>query len=577
MADDLTLGAQFNTFHALSEAVSRWEKTNFISLYKRSSRTIEACSKRATKKFFNPHLKYAEINFACIHGGRKLKSSSSGQRPHQSTFLKDCPFMIKVRATPDGKNLCVKEMSPADSHTHETCLQTFQHLPKQRRLSKEQNIQVGEMLQLKANKKLIQQHLQSTTGKTLILKDIHNIASQNHTNHRNNFEELVSEMKKIEGSSVDAFTDDNDTLQAIAFQTEEMRNTFAAYPELLLIDATYKLNNLRMPLYVLMNVDGNGESEVICLWLVATEDRLTISLLMDKFKERNPNWVEIGVIMADKDMTERDVLTEKLPGAEILICLFHALRSFRREITTEKLGISIGERNLSLELLGKMSHAVSEEQYQNLCEDLKRSAPRCVVEYFNRNWHDIREQWVEGLMHEYCNIWKLDINTSKTKVIVFSRGKIRNKPKIMYGDVLLDVVDDYTYLGIVFNYNGSFTETIRMLYVKASNAMFTILKKAKKLHLDIDTQIQLFNTLVVPIMLYGCEVWGNSDIQLLERLQLQFCKIVLGVKKSTPNAMVYGELGVSPLQLIVKRRMISYYSIRLVLVTQINCHVYCIS
>ncbi|KAK6178182.1 hypothetical protein SNE40_012992 [Patella caerulea] len=80
-------------------------------------------------------------------------------------------------------------------------------------------------------------------------------------------------------------------------------------------------------------------------------------------------------------------------------------------------------------------------------------------------------------MHEYCNIWKLDINTSKTKVIVFSRGKIRNKPKIMYGDVLLDVVDDYTYLGIVFNYNGSFTKTISMLYVKASNAMFTILKR----------------------------------------------------------------------------------------------------
>ncbi|KAK6192618.1 hypothetical protein SNE40_004061 [Patella caerulea] len=132
-------------------------------------------------------------------------------------------------------------------------------------------------------------------------------------------------------------------------------------------------------------------------------------------------------------------------------------------------------------------------------------------------------------MHEYCNIWELDINTAKTKVIVFSRGKIRNKPKIMYGDVLLDVVDDYTYLGIVFNYNGSFTKTIRMLYVKASNAMFTILRKAKKLYLDIDTQIQLFNTLVVPIMLYGCEVWGNSDIQLLERLQLRFCKIMLGV------------------------------------------------
>ena len=42
--------------------------------------------------------------------------------------------------------------------------------------------------------------------------------------------------------------------------------------------------------------------------------------------------------MADKDMVERDVLTEKLPGASLQICLFHTLRTFRRDITCERLG-----------------------------------------------------------------------------------------------------------------------------------------------------------------------------------------------------------------------------------------------
>ena len=41
-----------------------------------------------------------------------------------------------------------------------------------------------------------------------------------------------------------------------------------SYPEVLFIDATYKLNDLRMPLYVLMAIDGNGESEIVCLWIV---------------------------------------------------------------------------------------------------------------------------------------------------------------------------------------------------------------------------------------------------------------------------------------------------------------------
>ena len=43
---------------------------------------------------------------------------------------------------------------------------------------------------------------------------------------------------------------------------------FQSYPELLFIDATYKLNDILKPLYVLICIDDNGESEVACLWLV---------------------------------------------------------------------------------------------------------------------------------------------------------------------------------------------------------------------------------------------------------------------------------------------------------------------
>ena len=97
----------------------------------------------------------------------------------------------------------------------------------------------------------------------------------------------------------------------------------------------YKLNNLRMPLYILMVVDGNGESEVIGLWIVASEDKPTISHLMEIFITYN-NTSKTKCIMADKDMTERNVLAEELPSAILLICLFHVLRTFRREITCEK-------------------------------------------------------------------------------------------------------------------------------------------------------------------------------------------------------------------------------------------------
>ena len=62
---------------------------------------------------------------------------------------------------------------------------------------------------------------------------------------------------------------------------------YARFPELILIDATYKPNNLHMPMYILMVVDGNRESEIVALWLVVYEDKDTISHLMDIFEKHN--------------------------------------------------------------------------------------------------------------------------------------------------------------------------------------------------------------------------------------------------------------------------------------------------
>ena len=63
-----------------------------------------------------------------------------------------------------------------------------------------------------------------------------------------------------------------------------MQEMFSNFPELLLIDATYKLNDLRMPLYIMMVVDGNGESEIVALWIVASEDRISIKNMVRIFK-----------------------------------------------------------------------------------------------------------------------------------------------------------------------------------------------------------------------------------------------------------------------------------------------------
>ena len=146
-------------------------------------------------------------------------------------------------------------------------------------------------------------------------------------------------------------------------------------------------------------VDGNGESEVIALWLVVHEDKMTISHLMDIFLKHNDT-TKTKCIMADKDMVERSVIAEKIPSAVLMICLFHTLRSFRREITSDKMGISAAQRITVLEIISKLVYARDEEEYMKFYRQLRESNLNQVIEYFEDNWHGIKEQWVEGLKCE---------------------------------------------------------------------------------------------------------------------------------------------------------------------------------
>ena len=161
---------------------------------------------------------------------------------------------------------------------------------------------------------------------------------------------------------------------------------------------------------------------------------------------------------------------------------------------------------------------------------------------------------------EYCLSWKLSVNTSKTKVVVFSKGKVRNAPNFVFGTVALEVVDDYTYLGVIFNFNGKFKKAIDTQILAAQRALFVLQKKAKKLKLSIDIQIELFDRTILPILLYGSEIWGYSSYtEQIEIFYRKFLKSILHLNSRTPNPMVYGETGKTPIKIIIKERMVNFW------------------
>ena len=80
-------------------------------------------------------------------------------------------------------------------------------------------------------------------------------------------------------------------------------------------------------------------------------------------------------------------------------------------------------------------------------------------------------------MEKYCDTSDLHINVNKTKILIFSRGKVRKHHIFNFGEHILDTVDEYNYLGLVFNYNAKFKIAKSHLYQKGCRAMFSLLKK----------------------------------------------------------------------------------------------------
>ena len=150
-----------------------------------------------------------------------------------------------------------------------------------------------------------------------------------------------------------------------------------------------------------------------------------------------------------------------------------------------------------------------------------------------------------NLLSDYCSRWKLTVNVAKTKVRIFRKGGILPRSlAFYYNGQQLEIVKNFKYLGIVFTAGGSFAEAQNSLAGQAQKAIFKLNKYLYKfIYITPKHKLELLDKLITPILIYGCEIWGFKQANVIERVHLQFYKRLLGVKKSTQNDFVYGELG----------------------------------
>ena len=161
---------------------------------------------------------------------------------------------------------------------------------------------------------------------------------------------------------------------------------------------------------------------------------------------------------------------------------------------------------------------------------------------------------------DYCKTWKLQINLDKTKIVRFSKGKLQcPAPEFRLNGGIVEVVESYVYLGTTISYNGKFSQAIEKQCNQAHRALFGLKSRKEKYNLPIDIMLDLFDKMILPVLLYGCEIWGFENLDSIEIFYRKFLKYILKVNRQTTNCMVYGETGRTPLKVIIETRMVCYW------------------
>ena len=73
------ISEQLKSFQSLQEKISSYETENFVKLWIRDSRSIGATQGRVKRKL-SEEIRYYELTYACIHGGKKFKPRGKGAR-----------------------------------------------------------------------------------------------------------------------------------------------------------------------------------------------------------------------------------------------------------------------------------------------------------------------------------------------------------------------------------------------------------------------------------------------------------------------------------------------------------------
>ena len=168
-------------------------------------------------------------------------------------------------------------------------------------------------------------------------------------------------------------------------------------------------------------------------------------------------------------------------------------------------------------------------------------------------------------VQNYCQSNNLHVNTSKTKVMIFHKGRLPEEDRdfqFTYIDKPLERVSSFCYLGFDFSTQLSFSNHVSRIVSKAKKQIGMLHKQVNLRALSLEIVLKLFSIYVFPVFRYGAGLWLSScskaSISKVDSSFSKFLKSYLGLPSHTNNAIVHFLTGTVPLSLILKSNISSF-------------------
>ena len=158
-------------------------------------------------------------------------------------------------------------------------------------------------------------------------------------------------------------------------------------------------------------------------------------------------------------------------------------------------------------------------------------------------------------IHEWSVKWKIDFNPKKTELLFI--GNCPENFVVNFNNTPIKPVYNHKHLGITLDSNAKWSSHIDNI-CKSALTRINFLKKFK-FTFSRKTFHKIYCSFILPILEYGCEVWGGcnkGEEDKLEKVQLEAARLVTGLPLFASRESLYFETGWEKLKDRRERRKI---------------------